>query len=399
MKNIVVCFDGTWNTLDSVDTTNVVETAKLVTPTNSQGVTQIVHYDEGVGSGHVSVSKFADRALGGAFGIGLMNTIEDAYRFLSFNYAPGDKIFIFGFSRGAFSARSFGGLIRNSGILAREHVGRVREAVALYQDPSPEKTPNSAHACEFRAHFGVPGFFNEKDQLWRRENRAVGPTGDSKLAIEYLGIWDTVGAMGVPGYLYFSDKINNRFRFHDTSLSSVVNSARHAVAIDEKRRVFDATLWNNIKKLNSDLGKMELPVEERPYIQQWFPGDHGSVGGGGNVRGLCNATLVWVLDGAIKRGLGIDAVKLEVFRKNIEYRDPTHCMAKPVFDITSLLTRRSRSGPSEPDLSDISDLARKRFAEPAANLPNKRPYRPKTLNSVAIRLADPLPANGTPRPV
>ena len=113
MKNIVLCFDGTWNTADAAYPTNVVKTAQLILPDDSTGADQVVFYDAGVGSMQVAFGSSINNFLGGAFGVGLMENIEDAYRFLTFNYTPGDKIFIFGFSRGAYSARSFGGLIRS----------------------------------------------------------------------------------------------------------------------------------------------------------------------------------------------------------------------------------------------------------------------------------------------
>src|SRR5262249_4327192 len=122
VKNIVVCFDGTWNTADAEYPTNVVKTAQLVVPTDARGVAQVVFYDQGVGSMQVAFGNAINNFLGGAFGVGLMDNIESAYRFLAFNYEPDDRIFIFGFSRGAFSARSFGGLVRTCGILRKEHV-------------------------------------------------------------------------------------------------------------------------------------------------------------------------------------------------------------------------------------------------------------------------------------
>src|SRR5262245_28841001 len=138
MKNIVICFDGTWNTADAEFPTNVVKTAKMVLPTDGNGVSQLVFYDEGVGSGQVAFAQTINGLLGGAFGAGLMNNIQNAYRFLAFNYSPGDRIFVFGFSRGAFSARSFGGLLRSCGVLNKEHIRRVGEAVTTYKNRDSE---------------------------------------------------------------------------------------------------------------------------------------------------------------------------------------------------------------------------------------------------------------------
>ena len=138
MKNVVLCFDGTWNTADAEFPTNVVKTAQMVLPVDASRAEQVVFYDEGVGATRVVVAKSINNFLGGAFGVGLMDNIEQAYRFLAFNYAPGDKIFIFGFSRGAFSARSFCGLIRTCGVLRKENIGKVREAIKLYRKSRPQ---------------------------------------------------------------------------------------------------------------------------------------------------------------------------------------------------------------------------------------------------------------------
>ena len=98
MKRIIFCFDGTWNRIDSPDPTNVLLMASSIDPKPNSGITQIVHYDMGVGT------KRINRMLGGVTGYGLFENIKQAYQFLIFNYSPGDEIFIFGFSRGAFTA-------------------------------------------------------------------------------------------------------------------------------------------------------------------------------------------------------------------------------------------------------------------------------------------------------
>ena len=111
MKRLVFCFDGTWNRLAADCPTNVVLVAEMTKPIASNGIPQIVYYDEGIGTAR------DERFRGGAFGKGMMDNIREAYRFLLFNYEPGDHIFAFGFSRGAFTARSFVGFIRHAGIL------------------------------------------------------------------------------------------------------------------------------------------------------------------------------------------------------------------------------------------------------------------------------------------
>jgi uncharacterized protein (DUF2235 family) len=111
-KRLVFCFDGTWNTLDARCPTNVVLTAETVVPMAPDGKAQPIFYDEGVGTGRF------ERIAGGMFGWGLTDRLGDAYRFLTFNHTPGDEIFVFGFSRGAFTARSFVGMLHNCGVVS-----------------------------------------------------------------------------------------------------------------------------------------------------------------------------------------------------------------------------------------------------------------------------------------
>lgn len=114
MKRLVFCFDGTWNKLVPDLATNVVLTAASIDRIDKKGVAQIIHYDEGVGTGAL------DSLRGGMFGTGLIDNVREAYRFLVFNYDPGDEIYVFGFSRGAYSARTFVGFIRHE--IGRAHV-------------------------------------------------------------------------------------------------------------------------------------------------------------------------------------------------------------------------------------------------------------------------------------
>jgi uncharacterized protein (DUF2235 family) len=160
-----------------------------------------------------------ERIRGGAFGFGLSRDIRDTYRFLVQNFEPGDELFFFGFSRGAFTARSTVGLIRNSGILGREHADRVDEAYALYRSRSSQTHPRSVEA------------------LFRRSY-------SHETRIRFIGVWDTVGALGVPlSGLRLLNLINRRWQFHHTDLSTTVDGAFQALAIDEKRGPFQPTIW------------------------------------------------------------------------------------------------------------------------------------------------------------
>lgn len=174
MKRLVLCCDGTWNSADQERDgvpcpTNVVRLAYRVAKRDGQ-TPQIVYYDQGVGTGNV-----VDRYSGGAFGEGLEDNILDAYRFLVANYESGDELFLFGFSRGAFTARSIGGMIRKCGILRRDSVQHYRDAVALYRN---EAHPDDDGPNNFRKQYSVDGATDTK--------------------IKCIGVWDTVGSLGIP---------------------------------------------------------------------------------------------------------------------------------------------------------------------------------------------------------
>ena len=147
MKRLVICFDGTWNRLDSRHSTNVVITAESVVPFARDQVAQVIFYDEGVGTG-----KW-EHLRGGMFGMGIVQNLADAYRFLIFNYTPGDQIYVFGFSRGAFTARSFAGLLSNCGILRREHAGKIADAISMYQERHKDKPAYAERTMRFRGDF------------------------------------------------------------------------------------------------------------------------------------------------------------------------------------------------------------------------------------------------------
>src|SRR4051794_20114273 len=163
-KRLVFCFDGTWNRLDARTPTNVVLTAETVLPMAADDKAQAIFYDEGVGTSRL------ERLGGGIFGWGIVDKLGDAYRFLTFNYTPGDEIFVFGFSRGAFTARSFVGMLRNCGIVARSQAGRIKEAIGWYRDRSPSKGPDSLQSRSFRAQVSPAVCVEEGEDAWRQAN-------------------------------------------------------------------------------------------------------------------------------------------------------------------------------------------------------------------------------------
>lgn len=268
MKRLIVCCDGTWQKLSSRYPTNVVKIAQAIKPQSTNGIPQIIFYDEGIGTGDK-----ADKIFGGAFGWGIDQNIQDAYRFLCLNFEKGDEIYLYGFSRGAYTVRSLAGLINCSGLLTRNKIRQAPRAYELYREA--DIRPNASEAEYFRQ------------------------TNGDRVPIKFLGCWDTVGSLGVPDqipWLPIDEWINEKYKFNDTSLSSIIQNARHAVAIDEIRKVFDVTpMIKSSKNLNQSLR------------QVWFPGEHGCVGGGTKEQsGLSDGALKWMIDESEPFGLEFD---------------------------------------------------------------------------------------------
>jgi uncharacterized protein (DUF2235 family) len=384
MKRLVFCFDGTWNRLSAYYPTNVVITAQSITPVAKDGAVQIIHYDPGVGTGE------DDRWKGGLFGEGLIDKIVDAYTFLVFNYEPGDELYVFGFSRGAFTARAFVGFVRNVGIIQRKYAARIADAVELYKKRKEGADHNAEELLKFRWQYSPEICVDIIEDTWRVKNCNGYKTGTGSIVrIAYLGVWDTVGAIGVPSDIIFAKYANRDERYFDLELTSMVVRARHAVSIDEQRKTFAPTLWPNFVALNASLG-FASAASDAPYQQKWFPGNHGSVGGGGDIRGLSDRALVWILDGAEKMGLEVDKDPgSPLFRVLPDDLSPLiNVSAKPSigdrFEAAVLEMAPRQHGPL--NIEEVSDSALQRWHAPANTLPELKPYRPIPLAGVAAAI-------------
>lgn len=383
-KKLVFCFDGTSNTLDIPYPTNVAITAAAVQNTSKTGP-QIVYYDEGVGSG-----SLWDKMKGGAVGAGLYDKVIEAYKFLVFNYEPNDEIFIFGFSRGAYTARSFAGLIHHVGVVNSCFADKIKVATALYQNREKKDVIDDLDDInEFRRQFVTDSCASEQDIAWRLANvEGFEPTLPI-VRVRYIGVWDTVKTIGDPRF--GDDDGDGEYddaEFHDHNLYPSVVAARHAVSIDERRKKFNVTPWDNIDALNQARG-FDVADPDRPYQQQWFPGGHGSVGGGGDIRGLSDEGLEWVLDGAKAEGLALDISthsKIWGIRPDVlaPLENASTVSWKPADVVMRLLPKADRKGPSA--IHEISTATIVRWAAPAKFTPEKKTYRPAPLSSLGDQL-------------
>ena len=291
MKRIVVLCDGTWNSPDIADVTHLPELA--VALDTSAG--QVVKYFSGVGVNDDRrfeswLGRGVNRIFGGATGWGLGAKVKAAYTAIAEIYEEGDEIYLFGFSRGAFTARSVAGMIRKCGIVDDTSPAGIKKAFRLYRRTGERNRPDTEHIQAARASMSTRFATSETDQRMRG-------TAVPLVRIAFVGVWDTVGARGIPTALFgfAADLWNKQYQFHDMELSSSVGAARHAVAADERRRFFEPTLWENIAILN---GKADPSGAVTPYEQRWFVGDHAVVGGSGGTDALSAFPLLWILDGA-----------------------------------------------------------------------------------------------------
>lgn len=282
MKRIITCSDGTWNKPGNRFDDKYVETnvqkifeaiCKKIKNDKGKEIHQVKYYDEGIGAEGTPWSKTID----GATGKGIDDNIKDIYKFIVWNYEPGDELFLFGFSRGAYTARSLAGLIRNCGILKNNDLRLIDLAYEIYRNNGEEAyKPDGTEAIRFREKYCHP--------LER---------------IKFIGVWDTVGSLGIPVRAF--QWINkNKYQFHDTTLSSLVENAYQALAIDERRSNFKPTLWQTSNRVKA--GHVSQIME-----QVWFTGVHSNIGGGYPDTGLSDLTLEWMIKNAIKCGLGFDS--------------------------------------------------------------------------------------------
>ncbi|MFN9731713.1 MAG: DUF2235 domain-containing protein [Pseudomonadota bacterium] len=360
MKRLVICCDGTWNSADQeVDgvpcPTNVLKTAFRVAK-RADRVPQIVFYDQGVGTGNS-----IDRLTGGAFGDGLLDNILDAYRFLTANYEPGDEIYCFGFSRGAYTVRSLVGMVRKCGILARTSVSRYKDAIELYCSPD---SPNADAPTAFRTQHCV-----------------VGP---ETIPVEFLGVWDTVGSLGIPlrGMRWMTRR---KHQFHDVELSGSVANAFHALAIDERRAPFEATRWTPKAKPGQRVK------------QVWFCGVHSDVGGGYPESGLSDVSLQWMLDNAVASGLVLDAAVEQRYPLKPDALQPLHDSKTGLYRLTSGIDRSIGTAAQSKEQPGANATA----ADPTQSLhptvlerwDRDRSYRPRNLVDYFKRTGDPRGQN------
>jgi uncharacterized protein (DUF2235 family) len=260
-RNIVVFSDGTGQEGGKGHNSNVY---KLFNMVENRTAEQVVFYDRGLGTGWRKVS-------GQLAGMGISQNIKECYRFIFDEFNAGDRVFLFGFSRGAATVRSLSSFIHLFGILPKSRPELIDQAYRIYRIGDRAKRDRRARQ-----------FIGKHHTMWCR--------------IRFLGAWDTVAALGIP-IRALNVVVNKipifRYDFQDLSLSESVEHARHALAIDDERKAFHPTPWDP-----------EL-LDYQTLEQVWFAGMHTDVGGGYAEQSLSDIPLQWMRDEAVRLGLRI----------------------------------------------------------------------------------------------
>lgn len=382
-RKLIVCCDGTWNEPYQVGSpTNVVKMARAIRPADADGVAQMVYYHPGVGTGNI-----VDRFMGGTMGIGLATNVQACYDFLATNFVDGDKIYLFGFSRGAYTARSIAGLIGQvGGLLEKRDMDLFPFLFDIYRSREHRKalSVGTKHAIEgaIKALFPPEKIGGNFDRL-RDAILANRPT-----PIFFIGVWDTVGAMGIPlGWARWIGK--SKYDFHDTELSEKIRYAYHALAIDERRKSFIPTLWTRPKGRGQQQGVTNQTLE-----QVWFAGAHSNVGGGYDDAGLSDIAFTWMVDKAMAArwtdDKGLPLAFDEVYLEGKNAKDLLYDSSKGIVWTMAGRANRVMMGPAPKDevtgteketCESIHWSARFRFQCTDKTLFAPFPYRPTNLES------------------
>ncbi|MGE3166797.1 MAG: DUF2235 domain-containing protein [Planctomycetota bacterium] len=315
-KNIVLCSDGTGNTAIKGRGTNVFRLYESIDlhgwTTDSSAPRQLAFYDDGVGTGGIKPVRLA----AGAFGWGLSRNVKKLYAALARVYEPGDRIYLFGFSRGAFTVRTLAGMIAECGVIShakcetpdrlRAAVERAYELHRQHYRTRLQKWMGRGRTRPGAAQLASGATENTAVQRFRQAHTVDEPT-----TIEFMGVWDTVDAVGLPfeGASRFWNEYIYCYKFPDYMLSPKVKRAAHALAIDDERRSFHPLLWDEREETHDRIE------------QVWFSGAHSNVGGGYPKQGVSIVALDWMLRRAERAGLRFLESDREYYREHANIHD------------------------------------------------------------------------------
>ncbi|TVY44637.1 Uncharacterized protein LOCC1_G003982 [Lachnellula occidentalis] len=325
-KRLILCCDGTWMDSDAGFNkptwipyrptgtlqvpSNVTRIARALRRTGRDGIPQIIYYHSGVGTS----SSFVDTLTGGMLGKGISENIREVYSYIAANYVPGDELILIGFSRGAFTVRSVAGMIDNIGLLTRSG---MEEFYPIFKDQQNFETlqykdilPNVPFPNKPRG-YNAPKRY--KQMLEERELTRVYDPDGSKIRVQAVAVWDTVGSLGIPNMSILArlglPHSTKEYKFYDTDLGTI-RHAFQALALDEHRAPFTPAVWER-----NETGRTTTDLR-----QVWFPGSHSNVGGSYDDQEMANITLAWMMDQLASIGVAFQDEFIErIFHQNVEY--------------------------------------------------------------------------------
>ncbi|MCP4188340.1 MAG: DUF2235 domain-containing protein [Gammaproteobacteria bacterium] len=316
-RNIVLCADGTGNKGGHTPDSNVFKTYNAIDIKDTSR-SQITYYDNGVGT---STNKFV-KAISGAMGVGFQSNVRELYTFLAKNYQKGDRVYIFGFSRGAATIRAFNGFVHDCGLIVADKdyddvklEDEVKTLIKAHLARCYKKRKGEAFDTEIAEGKKVEGCNSER----------------VKIDIEFVGVWDTVAALGMPKntdktgiFSWLIDKVFSgidsifnyftHYRSYNFELTPNINRACHALSIDDARTAFWPLVWDEVKA-----EKFKTRVD-----QVWFSGMHSDVGGGYPRRDMANVPLLWMLEQAMSEGLRFNMNVLQEVKDRANVHDKIH---------------------------------------------------------------------------
>jgi hypothetical protein len=296
---------------------NVTRISRVLCRTCADGTPQVICYFPGVGTGNK-----LDQFTGGAFGMGLDRDIREVYNLICTNYVDGDEIILIGFSRGAFTARSVADMVASLGLLTPdgldvfyavfedyEGMGNVHRKSADFLVPGLEEWAGQVGKAK-------EAWEERRKEAYRIALRGMGHTrdtftdGTTPITIKALGVWDTVGALGIPPAPVVGIRGSaDEWTFTNTQVSDKVENAFQALALDEPRYAFRPALWERVEGNRTNLK------------QVWFPGTQCNVGGGWYDQGMANITLAWMCDQLATVGVEFSYKRMAaVFRSVLHYQ-------------------------------------------------------------------------------
>jgi uncharacterized protein (DUF2235 family) len=281
-KRLALFLDGTWNNVNS--NTNVWRLKSLC---KTKGSDQLVYYNVGLGTTTGAIVR------GGVFGYGIDEVVVDAYEWLIENYEDNDEIFIFGFSRGAYTARSLSGFVSRCGLVKPGSPLSLPQLYDRYKQHDNVLTIRELNECPANYNF------TQFEKWMKKYCRSVD--------VKFTGVWDTVGALADTSH--FATLTGGNHDFLDTNLRRPQKHVFHAMALDEHRKIFNVDLLRRyVKKTGETVLERTLDQVE----QRWFVGAHANVGGGVPNDQLAQIPLKWMMDKAALQGLTFrDAVETD----------------------------------------------------------------------------------------